>query len=147
MTDRMANALAGLAVCMGLLGACGGEGAVTAVPPDGGGAGGTAGEAGTGDPGDASAGAGGGDVDAGGDAPMPADPTVIKTAAARTGRLFGAALGAVHLSEADYAATAAAELSWVTPENEMKWSVTEPARTPSPSRAATRSSPSRSRAE
>ena len=120
--------MAGIVVCMGLLGgACGGEGALTAVPPDGGGAGGTTGEAGAGDPGDASAGTGGGDVDAASDASPAVDPTVIKAAAARTGRLFGAALGAVHLSEADYAATAAAELSWVTPENEMKWSVTEPA--------------------
>jgi endo-1,4-beta-xylanase len=114
---------AAILVCIGLLGgACGGEGASTAVPPDGGearaGAGGTASEPGTG-------GIGGGDGGAAGE-PTPVDPTVIKTAAAQTGRLFGAALGAVHLSEAAYAATAIAELSWVTPENEMKWSVTEP---------------------
>jgi len=126
---KLANVLAGIAVCMGGLGACGGEAASTAVPPDGGGAvgasggaGGVAGEAGPGD-----AGAGGGDAGAGGDASASVDPTVIKAAAARTGRFFGAAVGAVHLSsEAAYAATAAAELNSVTPENEMKWSVTEP---------------------
>jgi endo-1,4-beta-xylanase len=115
-----------MSVGLGFLGAACGEAAMTAVSPDGGGAGGAVGGAG-GEAGEASAGAGGGEVDAGSDAPTSVDPTVIKAAAARTGRLFGAALGAVYLSEADYAATAAAELSWVTPENEMKWSVTEPA--------------------
>jgi endo-1,4-beta-xylanase len=114
-----------LAVMGGLGGGCAGESALMAVSPDGGRGSGSGGAAGS-SAGDAGAGAGGGDVDAGSDVPPPPDPTVVKAAAATTGRLFGAALGVGHLSEADYAATAAAELSWVTPENEMKWSVTEP---------------------
>src|SRR6185312_10490865 len=64
--------------------------------------------------------AGNGLVDAG-------PPTTLRAAAARTHRLIGAALGAAHLSEAAYAATAATELDFATPENEMKWETTEPA--------------------
>jgi endo-1,4-beta-xylanase len=125
---RGALRASGLLVGLGLFAAaCAGTGEHAPAPADAagaggevvasGGSGGTAVETGDG---------GGGDVDAAGDGPAPVDPTVIKTAAAQTGRLFGAALGAGHLSEATYAATAAAELSWVTPENEMKWSFTEP---------------------
>jgi endo-1,4-beta-xylanase len=79
----------------------------------------------------ASAGQGGSDasagLDAGADAATDAArPISLKEAAARTGRLMGAALGAMHLMESDFAATAAAELSFATPENEMKWATTEP---------------------
>jgi endo-1,4-beta-xylanase len=44
-----------------------------------------------------------------------------------TERLIGAALAAHRLSEPDYAAVAAREFNYVTPENEMKWDATEPA--------------------
>jgi endo-1,4-beta-xylanase len=64
--------------------------------------------------------AGDGSIDVG-----PALVTLRSVAGAR-GRLIGAALGASHLAEADYAATAAREFDFVTPENEMKWNATEP---------------------
>jgi len=53
--------------------------------------------------------------------------TTLKAAASCSGRLFGAALAASHLTESGYA-TAAREHNFVTPENEMKWDQIEPTR-------------------
>jgi endo-1,4-beta-xylanase len=102
----------------------GGEGGVGGE----GGASGGGGEAGSG----LGGGVGGGEVDAGGepgDGGGGVDPTTtLKYGAERAGRLIGAALTASRLSEASYAATAAAEFNYVTPENEMKWTFTEATR-------------------
>ena len=85
------------------------------------GAGGAAGGGGTGGGGvDGGAADGRGGADGG-----TCTATTLKAAAACTGRLFGAALAASHLSEAGYA-TAAREHSFVSPENEMKWDQIEP---------------------
>src|SRR4051812_8962733 len=53
---------------------------------------------------------------------------VLGTAAAAKGRIFGAAVASTHLSEALYSNTLDSEFTGVTPENEMKWETTEPAR-------------------
>ena len=74
---------------------------------------------GTSDAGIAGSGAGG----AGG--AINCTATTLKAAANCTGRLFGAALAASHLTETAYA-TAAREHNFVTPENEMKWDQIEP---------------------
>lgn len=56
-------------------------------------------------------------------------PTMtLGMAAAAKGRVFGAAVASSHLNEPEYANTLDSEFTGVTPENEMKWETTEPAR-------------------
>jgi len=79
-------------------------------------------------PGSGGAGGGGG-ADAGGGTGGAAGgggSQALREAAAPTGRLVGAAIANSHLAEAAYATTAAATFDYVTPENEMKWTATEP---------------------
>jgi endo-1,4-beta-xylanase len=102
------------------------------------GQGGVGGEGGSGGGGEAGSGpgggvggggeAGGGEVDAGAGGSGVDPTTTLKYGATQAGRLIGAAISAARLSEPSYAATAAAEFNYVTPENEMKWTFTEPTR-------------------
>lgn len=101
-------------------GSLGGSGAGT------GGAATTGGTAGSGGAGGTGGGAGSSGMAGTGGTPN-CTATTLKEAASCTGRLFGAALAASHLSESDYAA-AAREHNFVTPENEMKWDQIEPTR-------------------
>lgn len=78
------------------------------------------------------AGADAGTVGSGGrSAPTPppacaSAATTLKAAGSCTDRLVGVALAANHLSEAAYVRVAMTEFNYVTPENEMKWDITEP---------------------
>jgi endo-1,4-beta-xylanase len=103
-------------------GAGGGGGQAGGGGTGGTGTGGTAGGGGTGGTGGADGGAGAGGT---GGTIINCSATTLGPAANCTNRLFGAALAASHLTETGYA-TAARELSFVTPENEMKWDQIEP---------------------
>ena len=121
----------------------GGDGGDSGAGGDTGGAGGDVAGSGGGDTGGAVASGGTGGSAAGGTGGLGVDagtgardgavdviqpPMPLKTAAARTGRLIGAALSANHLTDLLYASTAASQLNSATPENEMKWDATEPTR-------------------
>jgi endo-1,4-beta-xylanase len=65
------------------------------------------------------------DAPSGSDAPSGAVAS-LRVAAEQAGKYIATALTPTHFSEAAYMTTAAREFDGVTPENEMKWSATEP---------------------
>jgi endo-1,4-beta-xylanase len=101
----------------------GGTGHGGVVGGEGGGAAGDGGAGGTSGGSDAD-----GDIEPGDGGIDVGPPATLRTGAAQTTRLFGAALRAAYLSDAAYAGIAAGELNYATPENEMKWEATEPTR-------------------
>jgi endo-1,4-beta-xylanase len=54
--------------------------------------------------------------------------TTLGAAAAQSGRYFGAAVAAGRLGDTQYTTILDREFNMVTPENEMKWTLTEPSR-------------------
>lgn len=51
----------------------------------------------------------------------------LRMVAEKSGRWIGAAIGTYHFEDATYGEIAATEFNYLTPENETKWSFTEPA--------------------
>jgi endo-1,4-beta-xylanase len=121
--DAGAGGGAGAAGTSGGAGGIAGSGGATGGSGGGGQAGGgaTGGETAMGG---AAGAAGSGTGGVAGSAPLP----TLKAAADQTGRLIGAAVGAAYLADATYARTAATQLNFITPENEMKWDATEATR-------------------
>ncbi len=64
-------------------------------------------------------------ADGGSDVGVVDSSLTLRKAAEKSGRWIGAALGTYHLGDATYSAVAATEFNYLTPENEMKWIVTE----------------------
>jgi endo-1,4-beta-xylanase len=135
MRSAFGNFATGLVVACGLLSACGGQTSGDDAPGAGTAGAVGAGNAGAGGSSDENGGtagkSGSGGALAGGTAgaswACAGTPTTLKEAAACSGRLIGVALSQRHLSDTDYV-TAAREFNYVTAENEMKWSLTQPER-------------------
>jgi endo-1,4-beta-xylanase len=69
----------------------------------------------------------GGSTGTGGSRPSCATAATLKEAGNCTGRLIGTALSTKHLQDTSYTSRAL-EFDYITPEDEMKWDVTEPTR-------------------